>query len=237
MARQRFIWPNLWDDPQLGRLTDTERLLYIGCFSMADDDGRLIGEPAHLRSTVYAFRPRMSLASVTNARTNISQACSQFHVYEVAGVEYIQFLNWGEWQKPKYPSPSKLPPPPGMTLVEKRWLKGDSGNGSGTVPEGSPVGWVGLGLPPKDPPKRKRQRRRKAPGDPATAVPIGDAWQRFVDGIAWDDVLTAEQALDELHKLQRSPRSVGHISDQAALEVWNAERERRYPPVPDPVAA
>src|SRR5438477_12770527 len=103
MARQRFIWPNLWDDPQLGRLSDTERLLYIGCFSMADDDGRIIGEPEHLRSTVFAWRPRISRSIVKQARDNISEACSQFHVYDVASVEYIQFLNWGEWQKPKYP--------------------------------------------------------------------------------------------------------------------------------------
>jgi len=160
LARQRFIWPNLWDDPQLGRLSDTDRLLYIGCFSMADDEGRIVGDPAHLRSTIFAFKPRMSLLSVKQARNRISEACSQYHVYEVASVEYVQFLNWPEWQKPKYPSPSRLPAPPGYVLDGKRWVPNHSRNGSGMVPERSPTGWVGLGLPPKPPRKRKPKNQR-----------------------------------------------------------------------------
>jgi hypothetical protein len=154
MARQRFIWPNIWDDPQLGKCSDTERILYVCCFSSADDEGRLVGDPAHLRSTAFAFRPRMSHRIVTKAIANLQRACSQFHVYEVASVQYVQFLNWLEWQRPKYPSPSKLPPPPGYVLVDKRWIPGifpqSSRNDGETLAEGSSTGRDGMGWVEKD---------------------------------------------------------------------------------------
>jgi len=169
MARQRFIWPNFWDDPSLGKLTDTERILYVCCFSMADDEGRLVGDPAHLRSTAFAFKPRMSITNVSKARANVAASCSQFHVYEVASVEYIQFLNWGEWQKPKYPSPSKLPPPPGYLLVDKRWIPGRfperSRNPGGSLPEDSSTGWDGLGREEQPLPNPNRELEQPDHGD------------------------------------------------------------------------
>ena len=35
--------------------------------------------------------------------------------YTVDGIEYLAFLKWKQYQKPKYPKPSKLPPPPEKT--------------------------------------------------------------------------------------------------------------------------
>ena len=147
MARQRFIWPQLWDDPDLGQLDDGARLLYIGCFSLADDDGRLIGEPVYLKTQVFRYR-KTTVAQVAKMRAQIAAACSNFTVYQAGGIEYIAFENWSEYQKPKYPKPSKLPPPPKARKRRKpaSTSQKSSGNGSGT-PSGndSPVGWVGLG--------------------------------------------------------------------------------------------
>lgn len=147
MPRQRFIWPNLWEDSSLGRLSDTERVLYICCFSIADDAGRLVGDPAHLRANAYAFKPRTSLLNVKKCRDNVSTACSQFYVYTFASKEYIQFLNWPEWQKPKYPKPSRLPPPPGYRLEGKRWIPEafpeEQRNDGGAFPEDSSMGREG----------------------------------------------------------------------------------------------
>lgn len=178
MARQRFIWPQLWDDPDLGQLDDGARLLYIGCFSLADDDGRLIGDPTYLKTQVFRYR-KTTPAHVLKLRDQVADACSNFIVYHAAGIEYIAFENWSEYQKPKYPKPSKHPPPPKHRKRRKTSSPGrkPSRNGSGT-PSGndSSVGWVGLGST-KDPlPSTSREDKedRKDGGveNGGTLIPI-----------------------------------------------------------------
>lgn len=120
VARQRFIHPGIWCDPSFGALSDMSQLTFIGLFSNADDDGRILAGAAYIKSVVWPHRD-MSLAKVKNARDEMLKALPRVMLYEVANVEYITFLKWSDYQKPKYPSPSKLPAPP-----EKD---------SGTVPE------------------------------------------------------------------------------------------------------
>lgn len=111
MARQRFIHPEIWTDPSLGSLKPIERLFFIGCFSNADDEGRLLGNPAYLRSTIFPY-DNFSLEEIKIIRDNVVRACRSVVLYEVNNIEYIAFLKWKEYQKPKYPKPSRIPPPP-----------------------------------------------------------------------------------------------------------------------------
>ena len=142
MARQRFIWPSLWDDPVIGHLTPIQRLFFIGCFSNADDEGRLLGDPAYLRGTIFKYDD-MTLTEVREIRDAVAAVCKHFVVYEADGTEYIAFLKWTEYQKPKYPKPSKLPPPPSANVSAS--LEKPSPNLSGSFPENSSLGWDGLG--------------------------------------------------------------------------------------------
>ena len=186
MARQRFIWPDIWDDPDLGRVSPLAFILYIGCFSNADDEGRLLGDPVWLTSTIFRYR-QVSVREVENARDELGAACRHFVTYMVRERCYIAFTNWSEWQHPKYPRPSKLPPPP----KPRNWRKAaqlsdnssgnDSGNRSGKGSEGgseplgeasgndSPAGRDGLGSTPL-PPVRKRSRTRKR-AEPTPSYP------------------------------------------------------------------
>lgn len=109
MARQRFIWPDLWDDPVLGMLDEAAVLLYIACFSLADDEGRLLGEAKWLNSHVFPYRD-FTAEDVKEMRDRIASCKENFCVYIVDGIDYICFLNWGDFQKPKYPKASTLPP-------------------------------------------------------------------------------------------------------------------------------
>lgn len=110
MAKQRFIHPDIWDDKTLGLLPEAELLLYIACFSLADDEGRLVGEAAWLRAHVFPYREYTS-GEVAMMRDHIAAEKRNFHVYTDDGKEYIAFLNWDEFQKPKYKRDSKLPAP------------------------------------------------------------------------------------------------------------------------------
>jgi len=111
MARQRFIHPEFWSDPSVGQLTARERLFFIGCFSNADDDGRLLGNPAWLRSMIFPYDD-IPLDEIATMRDRIAGVCRNFIVYAVDGVDYIALRQWGRYQKPKYPKPSNIPPPP-----------------------------------------------------------------------------------------------------------------------------
>jgi hypothetical protein len=117
MARQRFIHPDIWTDPGLGKLTAYERLLFIGCFSNADDEGRLLGSAAYLRSTIFPYDD-LTISQVAEMRRNITTACKNVLYYIVDGIEYLAFLKWETYQKPKYPKPSKFPTPPDGNIGE-----------------------------------------------------------------------------------------------------------------------
>lgn len=110
MARQRFIHPELWKDPVFGKLQPLEQILFIGLFSIADDDGRLLADPAYLRGELFTFKDYTN-KKVQSLRDNVVAAMANVHLYRANGLDYIALLKWKEYQKPKYPRPSKIPAP------------------------------------------------------------------------------------------------------------------------------
>ena len=119
MGRQRFIHPELWSDPTLARLAPIERLFFIGCFSSADDEGRLLGNPAYLRSTIFPYDD-LSIEEVTRIRDQVTSICKNLILYVVDEEEYLAFRKWSQFQKPKYPKESKLPVPPSYSPKPKQ---------------------------------------------------------------------------------------------------------------------
>jgi DnaD/phage-associated family protein len=142
MPRQRFIHPDIWGDKKIAKLTFIERLFFIGCFSNADDEGRMIGDPAYLRSMIFKYDD-LTLEQIKEIRDRVLLVNKNLILYQVDGEEYLFFAKWKEYQKPKYPTPSKIPPPP-TNITE------DSGNLPGELPEplhhGMDLGRDGMGL-------------------------------------------------------------------------------------------
>lgn len=89
--------------------------MFIGCFSNADDAGRLLGNAAYLRSTIFPYDD-LSIEDVTAMRDEITTACKNLVYYIVDGIEYLAFKKWSQYQKPKYPKPSNLPALPNETI-------------------------------------------------------------------------------------------------------------------------
>jgi DnaD/phage-associated family protein len=141
VARQRFIHPDLWDDKKIAKMSFLGRLFFIGCFSNADDEGRILGDPNYLRSTIFKYDD-MSLKKIIQIREEVLSKNTNLCLYEVDGEEYLYFKNWKEYQKPKYPTPSKIPAPP---VFEEKNSGNDSGNTSETTSDSFPYG-LGLGL-------------------------------------------------------------------------------------------
>lgn len=113
-ARQRFIWPDIWEDPRFGRLDNRDQVLFVALFSMADDDGRIIADAANLRSAAFKYQD-VTLAEVEAARARVIAAMKHVCFYQVDGIEYIHLTSWPKRQKPRYPQPSLLPPCPKHT--------------------------------------------------------------------------------------------------------------------------
>ncbi|HHW14670.1 MAG TPA: hypothetical protein GXX28_07025 [Firmicutes bacterium] len=121
MSRERFIAPEFWSDAKVGELSPMERLLFIGCFSNADDEGRLPGNPAWLRANIFPF-DEITLADVKAMRDRLVSLFRKLVLYEVDGDEYLAFLNWDKYQKPKYKRPSKIPAPPASAQnLDETW--------------------------------------------------------------------------------------------------------------------
>lgn len=53
MARKRMIDPNIWDSEDFGKLSDLSKLVFIGLFSLADDEGRGRCNPGYLKSKLF----------------------------------------------------------------------------------------------------------------------------------------------------------------------------------------
>lgn len=110
MARQRFIHPEIWKDKRFGELKHDEQVMFIALFSLADDEGRILADPMYLRSEVFPYRD-YTAKRVRAIRDTLVAAMPHVWLYEADGAELIALLKWRDYQKPKYPKASKLPPP------------------------------------------------------------------------------------------------------------------------------
>lgn len=111
MPRRRMIDPDFWTDSKLAKASRDERLLFIGLFSNADDEGRIMASPAYLKSIIFPYDDDITTKQVQEMRDHIVQINPNVILYENAGEEYIQLKRWSRHQKPRYPKPSKFPPP------------------------------------------------------------------------------------------------------------------------------
>ena len=112
MARQRMIWPEIWDSEQVADLTDFEFRIYIGLISHADDDGRLPANPVVLASKIF------TMAAKENTPAKIRSAIERMEMLKLVAVygggdrAYVAHPKWTVWQRIEKPRKSKYPAPP-----------------------------------------------------------------------------------------------------------------------------
>ena len=221
MARQRFIHPDLWEDARFGSLPAEEQVLFIALFSNADDDGRLVGDAPNLRAIAFRFKD-YTLAQVTAMRDHLAVEMPHVLVYAVEGATYIQLTSWDKRQRPQYPKPSRLPPPPPDL---SHTLHGSFTESSMNVPvdiaEPSHVDRDGLGrdrdgegsLAPPAKPTRPRTPRASADAKQLTADLKAALQARGVTVFRRDWALTSTATVDALLR-ELSP------DDCRALMAW-----------------
>lgn len=109
MARKRMIDPNIWDSEDFSKLSVLGRLLFIGMFSNADDEGRGKGKAIYLKSVIFPYDESMRVSDVERTLNEIAQNMSVVF-YEEGGSEYYELINFLKWQKVDKPHPSMIPP-------------------------------------------------------------------------------------------------------------------------------
>lgn len=102
-----MIDPNIWQSEDVSKLNLRQRLLLIGLFSNADDEGKMRGNPAFVRSTVFPYDD-VTIKDIEDDLHNIEDIGS-IKRYEVDGNQYIIMVNWDKFQRVDKPQKSMIP--------------------------------------------------------------------------------------------------------------------------------
>lgn len=111
MARKRMISPEIWESRSFSRLSDFAKLIFIGLFSQADDEGYGNASPGYIRSKLFPNDEERRLTDIKKALSEIALGMS-IKLYEVNGDSYYHLTHWSEWQKVDRPTKSRIPKEP-----------------------------------------------------------------------------------------------------------------------------
>lgn len=133
MARIRSIKPEFWTDEKVVELPAMARLLFIGLWNFADDDGRMVLSAKRLKLQIFPADKCDISALLGELRGN-----SLIAIYQVDGIEYLQVNGFAKHQKvdkrtaskhpapPNSPEPRRIPPPEGIKEGIKEGSGGDA---------------------------------------------------------------------------------------------------------------
>lgn len=111
--RIRSIKPQFWRSPDVMELNLFQRLLFIGLWNLADDEGRGVYDPASIAAdlflTEFSLSPHGVITDVSNAFVEYSKR-SMVAVYEAENRHYFQILQWGKHQRVNRATSSQIPP-------------------------------------------------------------------------------------------------------------------------------
>lgn len=112
MARIRTIKPDFWEDEAVAALSPLARLLFIGSWNLADDEGLLRWTPDYLNASLFMY-DGLSPARVKKLMDEI-EALGKVFVYSAGKTRQTlgYVVNFRKHQRINRPQPSRLPPPP-----------------------------------------------------------------------------------------------------------------------------
>ena len=105
-----MIVPEIWQSESFAQLSILAKLVFIGLFSNADDEGRGIANPVYIKSILFPYDDGMRVIDIEKALSEIGQFMS-VTLYTHDGRKYYALDNWKKSQTIDRPKPSKLPPP------------------------------------------------------------------------------------------------------------------------------
>jgi uncharacterized phage protein (TIGR02220 family) len=111
MARIRTIKPEFWTDAKIGSLSFLERLLFIGMWNFADDEGLINANPLFLKSQIFPYDERLKISEVQKALVHFD-SLKMVYLYKINNQPYAWIIKFRSYQridkpqKPLCPTPS-----------------------------------------------------------------------------------------------------------------------------------
>lgn len=105
MARNRTIKPTFWSDGKIGKLSHVERLLFIGLWNFADDEGKLADNPDEIRAWIFPYEPTLDV----NAMLSDIAVMGMLVRYSAEGKKYLKILKFLKHQSIERPAKSRIP--------------------------------------------------------------------------------------------------------------------------------
>ena len=124
MARIRTIKPEFWADEKVGELEPLARLLFIGTWNLADDEGLLKLKPAYLKAQIFPYDD-VTTAEVENILGTLVELEFIFPYRDQKNQDYGWIVNFRKHQridkpqKPKHPVPSLQNPKVRMAYAKR----------------------------------------------------------------------------------------------------------------------
>lgn len=122
MSKLRSISKEIRLSQSFARLTLRQRDLWHGLIATADDQGRLPGHPAAIRSIVWPYDD--ILLSKVQKDLDVLMSSENILIYQYGDQSYIQIINWWKYQKMQWAGSSKYPAPEGWLDRERFHGKG-----------------------------------------------------------------------------------------------------------------
>jgi hypothetical protein len=131
-----MLHTKFFDSESVAELSIRQRLLVLGIIANADDQGRIKANPRWLRSKIFPY-DEISAQDIREDIQLIESANDTIQCYQVDGKQYIQLINWWEYQSPQWAKKSEYPAPEGwedrireMKYKPKRWVYTKNWEGS-----------------------------------------------------------------------------------------------------------
>lgn len=106
--RIRSVRPEFWRSLSLARVSRDARLLCIGLFSEADDDGFAQDDPRLAKTAAFPFDDDLTTADVEQLLSDLAGTGTLCR-YEVDGERFLHFPKWTEYQRVEKPTRSVRP--------------------------------------------------------------------------------------------------------------------------------
>lgn len=136
MARIRSVYPEFFDSDDTATLSPLAALTYTGLWIISDDEGRGRASVGFIHRRLHAGRKGISEQDTQAALDEIAGRDLILYYQGEGGAPLYFIPSFKKHQRPKYPTPSKLPPPPeGLRKGSPRTPEGlppvvESGSGS-----------------------------------------------------------------------------------------------------------
>src|SRR4051794_28167387 len=123
MARIRTIKPSFWKDQKVGRLNRDVRLMFIGLWNFADDEGVVCADPSVIKSELFPFDVKLRLRTIEIWLAQLIEAL-MIIPFTFNGESYFVIRTFKAHQNINRPQESKIPAEVIQQVIAKNSVTG-----------------------------------------------------------------------------------------------------------------